>query len=79
MMKRPLTIFASFPTVPLTDHLPNGDGLVAYQIVRQLSDLGHTVHIATSRAELQHPVPERVTVHEMGGDADRVVPVSSST
>jgi L-malate glycosyltransferase len=67
MMRRPLTIFASFPTEPLTDHLPNGDGLVAYQIVRQLSRRGHTVHVATPRADLQDPVPHGVTVHEMRG------------
>src|SRR5437660_1426438 len=74
MMRRPLTIFASFPTVPLTDHLPNGDGLVAYQIVRQLSQRGHRIHVATPRAELQHSAPDGVVVHEMRGQTESARP-----
>ena len=65
MIRRPLTIFASFPNGSLTDHLSSGDGLIAYQIMRQLANAGHTVHVATPKAELQNPVPEGVTLHEM--------------
>jgi glycosyltransferase involved in cell wall biosynthesis len=81
MTTRPLTIFASFPTVPLTDYLPSGDGLVAYEMIRQLSARGHTVHVVTPRAELQEDIPERVTIHQMGRKrgASRPDPVSYMT
>jgi glycosyltransferase involved in cell wall biosynthesis len=65
MFRKPLTIFASFPNGSLTDHLSSGDGLIAYQIIRQLANRGHIVHVATPKAELQNPVPEGVTLHEM--------------
>lgn len=65
MRERPLSIFVSFPTKPLTDWLPSGDGLVAYQVIAGLAERGHRVHVATPCADLHKPFSARVTVHQM--------------
>lgn len=70
MMKN-LTIFASFPTVPLTDHLPNGDGLVAYNAVCRLARRGHTIYVATPKAELSAPFEGDVHLLEMNNGTAR--------
>lgn len=74
MSQNTLTIFASFPTVPLTDCIPNGDGLVAYHMIDQLSKLGHRVHVVTPRAELETPFCDRVSVYEMNAPDDKSRP-----
>jgi glycosyltransferase involved in cell wall biosynthesis len=65
MRKEPLSIFISFPTKPLTDWLPSGDGLVAYQIIAGLAERGHRLHVATPYADIQSPFSSRVTVYQM--------------
>ena len=37
MMDRPLQLFFSFPTAPLTDWAPNGDGLLAHRVIAELA------------------------------------------
>lgn len=71
---RPLTVFASFPTVPLTDHLPSGDGLVACNIVKQLAKRGHRIYIATPKAELSAPFQGDVHLMQMNRSDDRTRP-----
>ncbi len=68
---RPLTIFLSFPTVPLTDWRPSGDGLLAHKIITELANRGHIIHVATVRADLRSSFPQSVTVHQMNPDARR--------
>jgi len=75
MRKQPLSIFISFPTKPLTDWLPSGDGLVAYQIIAGLAERGHCLHVATQYADIQSLFSSRVTVYQM--DAQRELPRSS--
>jgi L-malate glycosyltransferase len=61
----PLTIFVSHPSDVLTDHLPNGDGLIAFSFIRELALRGHTVHVAAPRAECAAKMIENVIVHEV--------------
>jgi len=69
-----LTIFASFPTAPLTDCVPNGDGLVAYHFLEALALRGHRLHVATPRAELRRPFPGDVSVYEMNRTGEQAKP-----
>ncbi len=69
--KRPLTIFISFPTSPLTDWLPNGDGLVAHHFIKGLAENGHRLHVATPMADMHAPLPPQVTIYEMKRPARR--------
>ena len=71
MSKRPLTIFISFPTSPLTDWLPNGDGLVAHHFIKGLAENGHRLHVATPMADMHAPLPPQVTIYEMKRPARR--------
>jgi glycosyltransferase involved in cell wall biosynthesis/O-antigen/teichoic acid export membrane protein len=70
MRSESLTLFISFPTKPLTDWLPNGDGLIAFQTILELAKRGHTLHVATPYADLKYPVPPRVTVYSMQERSD---------
>lgn len=65
-----LTIFASFPMMPLTDHLPNGDGLVAYHLIESLAKRGHRVHVATPWSALRTQPSDRIQIHVMNSGAD---------
>jgi len=60
---RPLTIYVSHPSVCLTDHLPHGDGLIAYEFISRLAGRGHTVHVAAPRVEVAGPLPESLVLH----------------
>ena len=60
--KKP-TIFIAHPSDLLTDHLPNGDGLVAFGFISELGRRGFRLHIATRRAELHSSLPPNVTLH----------------
>jgi glycosyltransferase involved in cell wall biosynthesis len=70
MRSESLTLFISFPTKPLTDWLPNGDGLIAFQTILELAKRGHTLHVATPYADLKYPLPPRVTVYSMQERSD---------
>lgn len=69
-----LTIFASFPTIPLTDCIPHGDGLVAYHFLASLAQRGHRIHVVTSRAELTRPFSGDVCLYQMNPSADQPAP-----
>jgi len=60
---QPLNIFVVHPSDLLTDHLPNGAGWIDYNYLKGLADRGHTVHVATPRAELRNPVPPNLHLH----------------
>jgi L-malate glycosyltransferase len=60
---QPLNIFVVHPSDMLTDHLPNGAGWIDYNYLKGLADRGHTVHVATPRAELRNPVPPNLHLH----------------
>jgi L-malate glycosyltransferase len=48
-----------------TDHLPHGDGLVAFGFVRELARRGHELHVATARVALEHKPPPNVHLHRV--------------
>src|SRR6266536_4924657 len=60
---RKLNIFVAHCSDLLTDHLPHGDGLVAYGFISSLARRGHRLHVAAQRVELRGPLPDNVTVH----------------
>ncbi len=57
------TVSVAHPSDLLTDHLPNGDGLVAFGFMREPARRGYRLHVATRRAELRDPLPANVTLH----------------
>lgn len=71
---KPLTLFVSFPTTPLTDHLPNGDGLIAFKFIQYLAGRGYRIYLATPRADLNGPLPEHVQLFQMNSRADQPPP-----
>jgi glycosyltransferase involved in cell wall biosynthesis len=64
-MKRPLTIFVPHCSDLLTDHLPHGDGLIAYGFISHLARRGHRLHVAAQRVDLREPLHPNVTVSEI--------------
>ena len=60
---RRLTIFIVHPSELLTDHLPHGDGRVAWGFIHELGRRGHRVHVACQRIDLAEPPPANVTLH----------------
>ncbi len=64
-MKRPFTIFVPHCSDLLTDHLPHGDGLIAYGFISHLARRGHRLHVAAQRVELSEPLHPNVTVHKI--------------
>ncbi|HEX4769187.1 MAG TPA: glycosyltransferase family 4 protein [Bryobacteraceae bacterium] len=69
-----MNILISFPTSPLTDWQPSGDGLNGYRMIVEVAKLGHVVHVATRYADLRHPLPPNVVVHQMQKRAEHVEP-----
>jgi L-malate glycosyltransferase len=59
----PLTIFIVHPSDMLTDHLPHGDGTVAWGFIRELGRRGHNVHVACEHVDLLETAPPNVTLH----------------
>jgi glycosyltransferase involved in cell wall biosynthesis len=57
------TVFILHPSDLLTDHKPNGDGLIAFQFIRNLAARGHRLHIAVREAALQQDPPPNVTLY----------------
>jgi glycosyltransferase involved in cell wall biosynthesis len=68
---QPLNIFVVHPSDMLTDHLPNGAGWIDYNYLRGLADRGHTLHVATPRIELRHPVPPNLHLHLIAGTGEK--------
>ncbi len=60
-------IFIAHPSDLLTDHLPNGDGLVAFGFLDRLAARGWRLHVAVRCADLRNPLPPNVTLHPIGG------------
>ena len=74
MRTRSLSLFFSFPTKPLTDWLPSGDGLIAHRMIAELAERGHRIHVATPYADLHHPLSEQITVHQMNTQKEQPRP-----
>jgi glycosyltransferase involved in cell wall biosynthesis len=55
----------------LTDHLPHGDGRVAFGFIHGLAQRGHELHVAAGRVDLRAELPPNVHLHALG-DADRL-------
>jgi glycosyltransferase involved in cell wall biosynthesis len=60
---RELSIFVPHCSSMLTDHLPHGDGQIAYGFLKHLSERGHALYVATPRAELRSKLPLKMQVH----------------
>ncbi len=60
---RPPVLFVAHPSDLLTDHLPNGDGLIAYGFLSELLRRGYRIHIATRGTALRAPLPENAVMH----------------
>ena len=54
-LARPLTIFVMHASDMLTDYLPHGDGLIAWNFIRGLAMRGHEIHVAVTRVEPPDP------------------------
>jgi glycosyltransferase involved in cell wall biosynthesis len=61
---RKLSIFISH-TLMLTDHAQHGDGLVAYNFIRELARRGHELHVAVPEVLLHGRPPENVHIHHI--------------
>lgn len=57
---RPLRVFVASAAELLTDHLPHGEGLIAYQTFSALAERGHTLVVCARRAALQSAPPFEV-------------------
>ena len=66
-------IFIAHPSDLLTDHLPNGDGLVAHGFIRELAARGYRLHIATRGVDLRQPLPANVTLHPIAAATGNVL------
>jgi glycosyltransferase involved in cell wall biosynthesis len=62
---RRLTIFIAHPSELLTDHLPHGDGLVAFGFIRRLAERGHELHVAAQGVDLRAEVPANLHIYEL--------------
>ena len=52
-----ISVFISHPSHCLTDHLPHGDGLIAWAFIRQIASRVSSVHVAVPLSELQGQAP----------------------
>ena len=57
---------SSLRSALLTDHLPHGDGLVAFGFIRELAARGHELHVAAERRRPERAAPENVHLHALG-------------
>lgn len=58
-----ISVFISHPSHCLTDHLPHGDGLIAWAFIRQIAAHVASVHIAVPLSDLQSQAPANVCLH----------------
>ena len=56
-------VFIAHPSDLLTDHLPNGDGLVAHGFISELLRRGYRLHIATRGTALRNTLSENATFY----------------
>lgn len=50
----------------LTDHRPNGDGLLAYGLLRRLAERGHRLHVVCRGVDLAEPPPPGLILYTAG-------------
>ena len=60
-----LRIFVAHPSALLTDHISNGDGLVAFGFISRLAARGHEVHVAAQRVDLRGSLPPSLFIHAL--------------
>lgn len=58
-----ISVFISHPSHCLTDHLPHGDGLIAWAFIRHIAAHVSEVHVAVPLSDLQSPAPANVHLH----------------
>jgi L-malate glycosyltransferase len=68
----PLTIFVPHPSNLLTDHLPSGDGLLAWNFLERLADRGHRLHVACQRVDVVAPEREHLRLYPLS-DAPKLL------
>jgi glycosyltransferase involved in cell wall biosynthesis len=61
----PKSIFIAHASVMLTDHLPHGDGLAAFNFVSRLAARGYRLNVVAENVELSEPLPANVTIHRL--------------
>jgi glycosyltransferase involved in cell wall biosynthesis len=66
---RPLRIFVAHPSALLTDHLPHGDGLIAWGFITGLAARGHEVHVAVQAVDLERAPGSEIHLHEVAPGA----------
>jgi glycosyltransferase involved in cell wall biosynthesis len=64
-----MSIVFLFPGHVLTDHLANGDGLIAFGFISALAKRGHRIHVLAQRVDVQEPFPPNVSIHLIAADA----------
>jgi glycosyltransferase involved in cell wall biosynthesis len=62
---RPLSIFIIHPSRVLTDHVGNGDGLIAHGFIEGLARRGHELHVAYEHAALKRPLHPNVRLYRV--------------
>lgn len=65
--RQPLRIFVPSAAGLLTDHVPDGEGLIAWNLLCRLAGRGHTLLVCARQAELSDPAPFQVVELPMGG------------
>lgn len=60
-----LRIFVPHASDVLTDHLPVGDGLVAFGFIQHLAQRGHLLDVVSPRIEISGPVPSGVRLFRL--------------
>jgi L-malate glycosyltransferase len=68
-LERPLAIFVMHASDMLTDYLPHGDGLIAWNFIRGLAMRGHEIHVAVTRVEIHGEIPANVHLHRIEAGA----------
>jgi glycosyltransferase involved in cell wall biosynthesis len=66
-----LRLFLIAPSALFTDHLPHGDGLAAFGLVRELARRGHELHVAAGPVALERELPSNVHAHSLRGARPR--------
>ncbi len=61
----PKTVFIIHPSDLLTDHKPNGDGLVACDFIKGLASRGHRLLVAARNTALAKSLPSNVVIYNL--------------
>jgi L-malate glycosyltransferase len=71
-----LSIFISFPSLVLTDHQANGDGLLAYEYINKLASRGHILHVICQTVKIQATLPENIKIYSVAEGEQSNLPIS---